>query len=154
MAEEKNLIDSLEVGRAKVKVSMLQYTDDTLFFYEANTKSVFNIKGILQCFELSFGLRVNFLKSRIGRTGLDQISLQRFAVILNYDVMVSPFVYLGLPVGGRHKRGAFWNGVIEKVQARLSRWKGKCLSMTGRICLIKYVLSSISLFYMSLFKLP
>ncbi|XP_068475151.1 uncharacterized mitochondrial protein AtMg00310-like [Phaseolus vulgaris] len=35
--------------------------------------------------------------------------------------MVSPFIYLGLPVGGSHKRGVFWNGVIEKVQARLSR---------------------------------
>ena len=32
MAKEKNLIDSLEVGRDKVKVNMLQYTDNTLFF--------------------------------------------------------------------------------------------------------------------------
>jgi len=89
-----------------VKVNILEYADDTLFFYEANTKSVFNIKAVLQC----FGLRVNFLKSRIGGTGLDQLSLQRFVVILNRDVMVSPFVYLGLPVGGNHKRGAFWKG--------------------------------------------
>jgi len=59
-----------------------------------------------------------------------------------------------MPVGGNHKRGDFWNGVIEKVQARLSRWKGKCLSLAGRICLIKFVLSSIPLFFMSLFKLP
>ncbi|XP_068504142.1 uncharacterized protein [Phaseolus vulgaris] len=124
MAEEKNLIDSLEVGRDKVKVNMLQYADDTLFFCEANTKSIFNIKEILQCFELSSGHRVNFLKSRIGETGLGQLSLWRFAAILNCDVMGSPFVYLGLPVGGSHKRGDFWNGVIEKVQARLSRWKG------------------------------
>ena len=47
VAEEKKLIDSLEVGKDKVKVNMLQYADDTLFFYEANTKSVFNIKAIL-----------------------------------------------------------------------------------------------------------
>ena len=45
MAEEKNLIDSLEVGGVKVKANMLQYADDTLFFCEANTKSVFNIKA-------------------------------------------------------------------------------------------------------------
>jgi len=67
--------------------------------------------------------------------------------------MGSPFVYLGLSVGGNHKCDDFWNGVIEKVQARLSRWKGKCLSLAGRICLIKFVLSSIPLFFMSLFKL-
>jgi len=68
--------------------------------------------------------------------------------------MVALFIYLGMPVGGSHKRGDFWNGVIEKVQARLSRWKGRCLTMVGRICLIKSVLSSIPLFFMSLFKLP
>ena len=44
--------------------------------------------------------------------------------------------------------------MIEKVQAKLSRWKGRCLSMARRICLIKSVLSSIPLFFMSLFKLP
>jgi len=110
---------------------MLQYADDTLFFREANTKSIFNIKAILQCFELASRLRVNFLKSRIGGTGLDQLSLQRFAAILNCDVMGSSFVYLGLPIDGNHKRDDFWNGVIKKVQAILSRWKGKCLSLAG-----------------------
>ena len=32
--------------------------------------------------------------------------------------------------------------------------KGRCLSMAGRICLIKFVLSSIPLFFMSLLKMP
>ena len=97
---------------------------------------------------------MNFLKSRLGGLGLDQSSIQRFAAILNCNVMATPFVYLGLPVGGCHKRDACWNGVLEKVQSKLSRWKGRCLSMAGRICLIKFVLSSILLFFMSLFKLP
>ena len=43
--------------------------------------------------------------------------------------------------------------VLEKVNARLSRWKDRCLTMAGRICLIKSVLSSIMLFFMSLLKL-
>ena len=47
VAEEKKLIDSLEVGKNKVKINMLQYANDTLFFCEANTKSVFNIRAIL-----------------------------------------------------------------------------------------------------------
>ena len=85
---------------------------------------------------------------------MDQVTLQRFAAILNCDTMVSPFIYLVMPVGGSHKCGAFWNGVIEKVQSRLSRWKGRILSMAGRICLIRFVLSSIPLFFMSLFSLP
>ena len=108
------MIGSLKVGRAKVKVNMLQYVDDTLFFCEANTKSIFNIKAILLCSEFASGLKVNFLKSRIGGTGLDQSSLLRFAAILNCKVMVTPFVYLGLLVGGCHKRGDFWNGGVKE----------------------------------------
>jgi len=44
--------------------------------------------------------------------------------------------------------------MVERVQGKLSRWKGKCLSLVGRVCLIKSVPSSILLFFMSLFRLP
>jgi len=56
---------------------------------------------------------VNFLKSRIGGMGLDQLSLQRLTAILNCDVMVSPFVYLELPVGGITSEAPFGMGVRE-----------------------------------------
>jgi len=67
--------------------------------------------------------------------------------------MKYPFKYLGMPVGGCHKKEAFWDGVVEKIKERLGRWKGRIISMAGRICLIKSVLSAIPLFYMSLFKI-
>ena len=154
MATERKMIDSLEIGREKVKVNMLQYADDTVFFCEANVKSIFNIKAALNCFELASGLKVNFMKSKLGGVGVKQISIQRFATILNCEVMTIPFVYLGLPIGGCHKKKEFWAGVIDRVKRRLSSWKGRLLSMAGRICLIKSVLSSIPLFYLSLFKMP
>jgi len=154
MVVEKNLIDSLEIGRKKVKVNMLQLVDDTLFFSEANTKSVFNIKETSNYFELCYALKVNFLKSRIGGLGINQLMLQHFATILNCDVMVTPFVYSRYGGTGCHKRCAFWGGVIERLEARLCSWKGRFLSLARRICLIKFALSSIMLFYLSLFKMP
>ena len=75
----KNLIESLEIGCKKVKVNMLQYADDTLFFCNANTKNVFNLKVILNCFELASSLKVNFLKTRIGGVKVDQAVTLRFA---------------------------------------------------------------------------
>jgi len=39
---------------------------------------------------------VNFLKSRIDGVGVDQIMIQRFAKILNCDMMKTPFKYLGM----------------------------------------------------------
>ena len=35
----------------------------------------------------------------------------------------------------------------------LGRWKGKYICMVSRLCLIKSVLSSLPLFYMSLYKM-
>jgi len=42
--------------------------------------------------------------------------------------------------------------VIEQESARISSWKGRFLSLAGRICLVKSVFSSLSLFYFSFFK--
>jgi len=104
---EKYLIDSLEIKNKKVKVNMLQYVNNTLFFCKENTKSVFNIKMTLNCFELSSELKVNFLKSKISELRIDQTTIQRFATILNCDVMVTPFMYLGMLVGGVIREGFF-----------------------------------------------
>jgi len=103
---------------------------------------------MLNCFELAFDLNVNFFKSRLGGVGVVQTKIIHFATILNCKVMRTPFKYLGMLVGGCHKRGDFWDEVVNKVKRRLDRWKGRCISMAGRICLIKYVLSSIPLFYL------
>jgi len=55
-------------------------------------------------------LKVNFLKSKIGGMGVDQTTLQRFVAILNCDVMVTPFTYLGMSVGGALREERF--GVV------------------------------------------
>lgn len=54
--------------------------------------------------------------------------------------MKVPFKYLGLSVGGCHKREAFWDGVLDRISSRLGRWKGRILSMAGRI--LSYQVSS------------
>jgi len=52
------------------------------------------------------------------------------------------------------QEGCFLGGVIERLKTRLGRWKSRILSLARRICLIRFVLSSIPLFYLSLYKVP
>jgi len=68
--------------------------------------------------------------------------------------MAISFKYLDMTVGGNPRRTVFWNPVVDKIRSRLSQWKGKMLSMTGRICLIKSVINALSLFYFSFYKAP
>ncbi|KAL5538425.1 hypothetical protein UlMin_043523 [Ulmus minor] len=62
--------------------------------------------------------------------------------------------YLGLPLGGNPNSTEFWNPVVEKVGKRLDGWKKSVLSKGGRLTMIQSVLSSIPIYFMSLFKLP
>jgi len=47
---EKELLESMTIGEKLVKVNMLQYANDALFFCEANPQSVF---GSRQCLIVS-----------------------------------------------------------------------------------------------------
>jgi len=97
------------------------------------------------CFELASGLKVNYSKSR--RKGISSFQLSRFAYVLNCVVKKAHFTYLGMKVGGNHKRLGFWEVVLEKI----GEVERKILSMTGRICLIKSIFTCIPLFYISCF---
>jgi len=105
------------------------------------------IKAIIRCFELSSDLRVNFHKSKIGAIGIDRDVMNTYSEILHCSLMELHFTYLGLPVGGNPSRCSFWEPVLSKIKKRLSVWKGRSLSFAGRVCLIKYVINVIPLFY-------
>ncbi|GJX76908.1 hypothetical protein Tco_0323719 [Tanacetum coccineum] len=47
------------------------------------------------------------------------------------STLTAPFSYLGVNVGGNMSRIASWDGVINKVLNRLSKWKMKVLSVGG-----------------------
>lgn len=74
--------------------------------------------------------------------------------MMNCRIMSVPFSYLGLPVGGSPCRLSFWDPVILRIQKKLSNWRRNSLSFGGRICLIRSVLASIPLYFLSVFRMP
>jgi len=44
--------------------------------------------------------------------------------------------------------------MVDKVRNKLSNWKGWLLSFVGHVCLIKYVILALPLFYLAFFKTP
>lgn len=63
-------------------------------------------------------------------------------------------IYLGLPIGGSISRLKLWEPLIERMHTKLATWKGKLLSIGGRLTLIKASLSNLPMYYMSLFPVP
>ena len=65
-----------------------------------------------------------------------------------------PFLYLGLPIGGDPRKLKFWQPLIDRIKSRLSGWKSRNLSLGGRLVLLKSVLSSLPVYFLSFFKAP
>jgi len=149
-ASKQNMLTGVKVGRKQIKCCMLQFADDTLFMCEDSFSNIFTIKTILRCFELVSGLKINFHKSKL--INVDRNTLGTYAKTLSCNTMWIPFKYLGLEIGGNPRKVQFWEPVVNKINARLITWKGRFLSMAGRICVIKSVFTSIPLFYLSFFK--
>ena len=151
---KRNMLKGVKVGRLEVELGILQFAYDTLLMCEDNVQNVLTIKAILRCYELASGLKINFHKSNLAIINIEKTSFDCCARILNCSQMTLPFKYLSMVIGGNPKKGQFWEHVVNKIRIKLSSWKGKLLSLAGRVCLIKLVLSAIPLFYFSVFKAP
>lgn len=65
-----------------------------------------------------------------------------------------PLKYLGMPLHYDKLGTAYWMPFIEKITKKLATWKGKLLSMAGRVTLINSVILPMVVFWMSNFLLP
>ena len=153
-AVQLGLVKGVEVGVDKTRVSHLQFADDTILFCDGNLEEVSNFKMILRCFEVMSGLRINFHKSLVCGVGVTEEILEGAATCLHCDSHQLPVKYLGLPLGASPRMLKSWTPVVEAFKKKLAGWKRKFLSFGGRVTLIKSVLSSLPVYYMSLFKIP
>nr|GEU34680.1 reverse transcriptase domain, reverse transcriptase zinc-binding domain protein [Tanacetum cinerariifolium] len=72
----------------------------------------------------------------------------------SYAAGCFPFTYLGLPIGANMNLTSSWQILIDRFQKRLSSWKANLLFIGGRLTLIKAVLGSLGIYYLSIFKAP
>ena len=149
------LFHGFGVGRSsEMRLTHLQFADDTLIIGEKSWLKVRAMRAVLLLFEEVSGLRVNFHKSLLTGVNISESWLTEAASVLNCRRGTIPFVYLGLPIGGDSRRLSLWKPVVDRIVDRLSSWKNKFLSFGGRLVLLKSVLSSLPVYFLSFFKAP
>ncbi|GJZ74676.1 RNA-directed DNA polymerase, eukaryota, reverse transcriptase zinc-binding domain protein [Tanacetum coccineum] len=135
-------------------LSHLFYADDVIFVGKWELSNLSTIVNVLRWFHLASGLKINLLKSKLMGIDIPHNVVVSAARSIGCSVMHTPFNYLGVKVGAFTSRICSWDDVVAKLSSRLSKWKLKTLSIGARLTLIKSVLSSLPLYYMSSFKVP
>lgn len=78
------------------------------------------------------------------------LTLEFIRVIMGYREESLPISYLGVPIKRGNISKREWYPLIDKIKRRLQGWKARNLSIGGRLVLINYVLSAMSLYTMSI----
>ncbi|GJR95122.1 putative reverse transcriptase domain-containing protein [Tanacetum coccineum] len=148
------LITGVNIKNSTINVSHLFYADDVIITTDWNAKDMDNIIRVLHVFYLASGLKINIHKSNIYGIGVNKdevLSMASNAGCIAGDI---PFNYLGLPIGSNMKSIASWKTLVDRFHMRLSSWKANLLSIGGRLTLIKSVLGSLGIYYLSIFRAP
>jgi hypothetical protein len=135
-------------------ISILQYADDTIIFMDHDLEKAQNMKLLLCAFEQASGLKINFHKSELFCFGEAQEARDQYAEIFGCGSGDFPLKYLGIPIHYRKLINSDWKRVEDRFKKRLNSWKGKHLSIGGKLTLINSVLSSLPMYMMSFFAIP
>jgi len=148
-----NLFTGYRVGSSDLTVvSHLQFTDDTLIWGEKSWANIRAIHDVFLLFEKLSGLKVNFSISHLVGVNVANSWLYKAAKVLNCKMGATPFVYLGMSIGENARHLSFWEPLINRLKARLSGWKSKHLPLSGRLVLLKSVLSPLRVYALSFFQ--
>lgn len=155
-AKGEGSIKGIQIGSDSngVNVSHLQFVDDTILFCSNDLGEILSIKMVLRWFQEMSGLKINMSKSMLCGVGIQEQTVSNLALIIGCKSGELPMKYLGLPLGANPRKIQTWAPVIEKVEKVLKVWRRSRMTLAGRLTLLISNMSSLPIYYMSLFKMP
>ncbi|CAL8992016.1 unnamed protein product [Prunus brigantina] len=146
---------AVSIFRTGPKISHLCFADDLLLFAEASTRQARVMKRCLDKFCQASGQVVSFEKSQIFCSPNVPNSLaSNISSICESPLTSNLGKYLGVPLIHSRLNKATYRSVVDKVQQKLTAWKGKLLSLPGKATLIQSVTAFIPLYTMQTVRLP
>ncbi|GJX00618.1 putative RNA-directed DNA polymerase [Tanacetum coccineum] len=130
------------------------FADDLFLFAHGDVSSATVIMEALEEFKQVSGLVPSLPKSTAYFCNvLNHIKLA-ILQILPFAEGHLPVKYLGVPLVSSRLVFRDCKELIEKVECRINDWKNKSLSIAGRLQLIQSVISSMNVYWASMFILP
>lgn len=93
-------------------------------------------------------MKVNINKSRLLLTkNIYRAKIQNFENIIELNHNLDIDIYFGFPLLTSRVKNENFAYILDKVNKKLIRWKGKLLSRAGGVTLVKSVLSSMLIYH-------
>lgn len=138
----------------KTKLTRISFADDLLIFIDSSIESVQCVVQVLRDFENHSGLAMTNQRTGFFSFGLSEEEVNRIQVSVGMFYGRLPFRYLGVQLNSKKLSLSGCDTQLEQIKAKFSSWSVKTLSFSGRLMLIKTVISDITTFWCSVFILP
>jgi hypothetical protein len=154
-SKEENNISGIKVSRM-INILHLFFVDDVLIMTKANLQEWLEIDKLIVLFCKASGLQVNVSKTTMFFEGLSDSDLTPYRSFLPYTFssLDTGFKYLGYHLKTGVHRATDWNWLLIKMEKKIGLWCNKWLSLGGRYILLKSVLESQPIYWMSLELIP
>nr|GFA75050.1 hypothetical protein [Tanacetum cinerariifolium] len=130
------------------------HKDDLFLFCNGDSKSVSIMKNALTEFSGMSGLLPNCSKSLVFFGNVRDGCRRKILGIMPFKEGTLPVRYLEVPLISKRLYVKDCHVLIDKARKRILDWKNKSLSFAGRLQLIKSVISSMQVYWASMFILP
>lgn len=130
---------------ASTRLNHLAFVDDLFIFVRGDVQYVRSVRKALDYFHSLSGLLCGREKSRIFCGGCDEALRNLFCSELDFGEGTLPITYLGIPLIASNLKENHCSSLVQKIENKLSHWNNKMLSYSGRLLLIKAVLTGIHL---------
>jgi len=147
-------LTQIHVSRGLLMPSHCLYADDILIFCKGTLSNIRNIMDLFEEYDTYSGQFMNAIKSKFYSGSLPLSRIVTITSITGFSHGSLPFSYLGILLFKGKPRTTHFRPIFDKIKAKISTWKGKLLSIMGRVQLINAVISSMLVYSFHIYQWP
>jgi hypothetical protein len=130
------------------------YADDVVLFLKPRMEELFLVKEILKIFETASGLVTNVRKCSITPIQCEEQDMIGVQDSMPCNMVEFPCKYLGLPLSTKKLSKNDFLSLMDKIADYLPGWKATLMHPTGRVALLRVVLTDVPMHHFIAVQCP